>query len=217
MITKKITADFETYWHIGTGRGSGNHLDALVETDAQGLPYVPGKTFKGLLRDAVFQAESLGWFADYPFNTDQKYLLTDLIFGQRALNSQEEQTRFDIQPGMIRVSNLNPEDQAWLLSQEGESLKPLVFREIYSTAIDTQTGTAKDKSLRGQQVTIPMKLLGEIQFMPPLTQDDFAIKQGELLQNEDVIDYVLKVGISLVRSIGANKTRGFGRVTLEVA
>jgi CRISPR/Cas system CSM-associated protein Csm3 (group 7 of RAMP superfamily) len=47
-----LTIDIRGYWHSGTGRGSGSHLDALVDTAHDGLPYLSGRHIKGLLRDA---------------------------------------------------------------------------------------------------------------------------------------------------------------------
>lgn len=50
-IHYKIT--FHTYWHCGSGLASGADADLLVIKDKDGLPYVPGKTIKGLIKEAV--------------------------------------------------------------------------------------------------------------------------------------------------------------------
>ncbi|MEJ2682664.1 MAG: RAMP superfamily CRISPR-associated protein [Gammaproteobacteria bacterium] len=49
----KIT--FLDYWHAGGSHGQGFHTQATVARDHDGLPYLPGRTLKGLLRDAVSQ------------------------------------------------------------------------------------------------------------------------------------------------------------------
>ena len=50
-IKYKIT--FLTDWHCGSGLAAGADVDALVVKDKERLPYVPGKTMKGLVREAV--------------------------------------------------------------------------------------------------------------------------------------------------------------------
>ncbi len=52
----KIVIEFFTYWHCGSGVSGGSRVDALVAKDDRGLPYIPGKTLKGHIRE---MAESL--------------------------------------------------------------------------------------------------------------------------------------------------------------
>jgi CRISPR/Cas system CMR subunit Cmr4 (Cas7 group RAMP superfamily) len=52
-ITYKIL--FHSEWHCGSGLSSGSDLDALVVKDAEGFPFIPGKTLKGLLKEAAFE------------------------------------------------------------------------------------------------------------------------------------------------------------------
>ena len=67
---KRLTLTFTllSYWHAGTGAGRGGDADAVVQRDDDGLPYLPGKSVKGLIRDAVetyaaFQGGDVGeWF-----------------------------------------------------------------------------------------------------------------------------------------------------------
>lgn len=48
MKNLKYSIQFYTNWHCGSGQAAGADVDALVVKDAQGLPFVPGKTIKGL-------------------------------------------------------------------------------------------------------------------------------------------------------------------------
>ena len=50
-IKYKIT--FFSNWHCGSGLAAGADTDELVIKDRNGLPYVPGRTIKGLLREAA--------------------------------------------------------------------------------------------------------------------------------------------------------------------
>ena len=50
--TIKYVIEFYSDWHCGSGLASGAEADAVVIKDKHGLPYVPGKTLKGLVREA---------------------------------------------------------------------------------------------------------------------------------------------------------------------
>lgn len=53
-MMRKITYNVEFYsdWHCGSGLASGAEADAVVIKDKDGMPYVPGKTLKGLIDEA---------------------------------------------------------------------------------------------------------------------------------------------------------------------
>ena len=53
----KYTITFYTYWLCGSGLSGGSSADILAIRDEEGLPFVPGRTIKGHLREA---AELLG-------------------------------------------------------------------------------------------------------------------------------------------------------------
>lgn len=48
-----IKIEFFSPWHCGSGLSAGADADSLVIKDTKGLPYIPGKTIKGLIREAV--------------------------------------------------------------------------------------------------------------------------------------------------------------------
>ena len=52
MSTIKYEIEFFSNWHCGSGLAAGADVDALVIKDQEGLPYIPGRTLKGLLREA---------------------------------------------------------------------------------------------------------------------------------------------------------------------
>lgn len=51
--TINITIRFFSQWHCGSGTSAGADVDELVVKDKNGMPYIPGKTLKGLIREAV--------------------------------------------------------------------------------------------------------------------------------------------------------------------
>lgn len=196
----EINAQFLSYWHIGTGRGSGQNLDALVEKDSNGLPYIPGRTIKGLFRDAFFKLDQ--W---------QSKEQTDLLFGTRTNNGSN--TRDETQPGLLRFSNLELSEKGYLIKQS--SLIPHLYQALASTQIDEKTGSAKDQSLRMIEVVIPTNLTGTVSLLEPIGKSKHQLLQRQFIEQENIKELVTQAA-SLITHIGANKNRGFGRVALEV-
>ncbi|WP_280310286.1 RAMP superfamily CRISPR-associated protein [Nocardia abscessus] len=49
----RVTMVFDSDWHVGVGFGRRGRVDRAVAVDAHGLPYIPAKTAVGILRDAA--------------------------------------------------------------------------------------------------------------------------------------------------------------------
>ena len=208
--TYTLNAQFQTFWHIGTGRGSGQSLDALVEKDAHGIPYIPGKTLKGLFRDAFYKLDQ--W---------QNQQNTNLLFGSRSTNESTDGTNNEQIPsnetssGILRFSNLELKEKDYLKSQkEDKNLIPHLFQIQANTKIDSETGSANKSSLRMTEVVIPVQLSGSIQIISPINNEQ-SEKQIAWLEANDV-QKLLEQAASLITHIGANKNRGLGRVVLEI-
>ncbi len=146
----KYQIEFHSPWHCGSGLSAGADLDALVIKDKDGLPFIPGKTLKGLIREAV---ENYVHFSDS--NLEE---LIPKVFG--FSNSDEMN---EIQKGEAFFSNaeLDESDKSFILQNQ---LQSYLFNSISSTAINDQ-GIAKDHSLRRKEVTIPCKLYATIHFV----------------------------------------------------
>lgn len=134
---------FLSDWHCGSGLTLGAESDAEVIKDKNGLPYIPGKTIKGLLRSAL---ESVVKFGNQYTQKD-----IDNIFGKITVG--------DHIGGMAYFSN------AKLTRDEADDLQPetsnLLFRNIASTAIN-EDGVAVSGSLRKIQVCMPITLSAHI-------------------------------------------------------
>jgi hypothetical protein len=194
----KLKIDIHSYWHAGTGKGEGAVLDAVVLRDTDGLPYLPGKTVKGLLRDAVYRA--CQWNRVQPKNLDE------MLFGMRTFDENSYVKRSDTRPGKLMVGDAQMEDELrkWLRNpkeHDAELLKKGLFFPIYSTAIEADTGTAKNQSLRGIEVTMPLTLYAELDVLADAPDD---------WQTE------LKKALPLIRAVGAGRSRGLGRATVSL-
>ncbi len=52
-ITLKYELKFYDYWHLSSGLSAGAKLDSTVSKDSDDMPYAPGKTIKGLVREMI--------------------------------------------------------------------------------------------------------------------------------------------------------------------
>ena len=201
----QLILDIQNYWRAGTGRGGGSAYDESVYRNSYGLPVLPGRTLKGLLRDACWRAEKWGHI-----DTGT----TSQLFGMRFNNEGEpvDQNDKGERPyaGLIRVSSAELEKETrdylqWLkqdTKKDFEGLTANFFRTLSSTAI--KDGSAKDQSLRTSEVTIPLKLVADI-----------TIRNGEEKSAKDYAEQLEKC-LPLVRAVGNNRTRGLGRVQITM-
>ena len=137
MADIKYSLELYSYWHCGSGLSSGADADALTVKDKDGLPFVPGKTIKGLVREAV---EEIGSSDSLSFLGKEGVFQSDCFFSDATLIDKDEIIASKLQDGL--------------------------FDRIASTRIDPITGTAANGSLRTIEVVIPCKLTGEILNVP---------------------------------------------------
>lgn len=149
-MSKDIKYKIELFsdWHCGSGLSAGADLDLLVIKDSNRLPFVPGKTIKGLLREAVEVLSEL-----QPSNSEQNSELVTQVFGKEA-SSQ----------GCAFFKNAELEENVKTVIIV-EKLQEFLYRSISSTAINDD-GVAEEHSLRKMEVTVPCILQGEILSVP---------------------------------------------------
>jgi len=144
MITIKYEIEFFSNWHCGSGLAAGADVDALVIKDKNGLPYVPGRTLKGLLRDAA------STLCD-----DKKTIST--IFGVSG-----DEDNHQIGSSFFGNATLPHAEYQYIVEQ---GLAPHLYQTFASTRID-ENGIAKDNTLRKIETVVPCKLEGEILNVP---------------------------------------------------
>ncbi|MGI2046096.1 RAMP superfamily CRISPR-associated protein [Shewanella oncorhynchi] len=197
------------YWHAGTGSGGGSHLDAITEKDAYGLPFLAGKHIKGLLRHAVHRAQHWQWFSvalpDGPAAD-----LETLIFGSRSQQEKREKTL----PGILCIGDAKLKQSESAFLKDNLKYTPFLYQEIYSTAINA-AGTAKEHSLRGLEVTLPVVLQADLSLEVTALDDAHRQQQQQWLDNTSSFDWLEKV-LPLIDSIGAHRTRGLGEAVFTL-
>ena len=175
--TIKYNVKFLSDWHCGSGLSSGIDLDLLVIKDVDNLPYIPGKTIKGLVREAV---EEIGSFDT---SIDQQKILQ--TFGSAYDKPEESQM-----PGCLFFHNAVLKEELRKEIKERKLYKYL-YRSIASTAID-KDGVAEEHTLRKMETTVPCELEGEILEVP----DDFdqVVEKG--------LKFVKRLGQNRNRGLG---------------
>jgi len=178
--------EFLSDWHCGTGLTSGSDVDLLVIKDENGLPFVPGKTLKGLLKEAAKTIK------EYDSTIEKWDEFIKSIFGietEKGSNITEE--------GKCYFSNavLSEKLQKDLINTP--KLKETLYRKIASTAID-DNGTAKKHSLRKIEVTIPLEMYGKI--------SEFD-KQYKDMMNKC---------FNYTKRLGTTRNRGLGRCIITI-
>ena len=138
MKTIRYKIQFFSCWHCGSGLSAGADVDALVVKDKDGMPFVPGKTMKGLIREAV---------ENYVFLTGGDSTAVDETFGSEA----------DLK-GSAFFSNaaLDEREQKAIVSNGAQKF---MYNKMTTTAID-ENGIAKEHSLHSLETVVPCTLTG---------------------------------------------------------
>jgi hypothetical protein len=204
----KILLKFQLHapWHVGTGMGSGLGADALTVKSSRRLPEIPGRSVKGLLRDAFRLAEEAGALES---GTTKSYFGS--APGSRSedisIAARQEMDRYDTTPGNIYVDSarLGAGDaeqsrwQAWAGTEEAAVLVAQMTEILSSTALED--GVARKMALRSVEVALPMALHCEI--------SSESVDETRFLQH-------LRLALPLLRQVGKTRHRGFGRCSVTI-
>jgi CRISPR/Cas system CSM-associated protein Csm3 (group 7 of RAMP superfamily) len=174
MMSKIIyKIQFFDYWHAGSGLAGSTYADSIVHKTDDDLPMIPGRTVKGLLRDA---AKTIHGF-DNSLITNQ--FIVD-VFGEVNL------------PTTCFFSNATLSQKlAEKIIQENRQYA--LYQVLSSTQIDAD-GQAKEGSLRQLEVTIPIILYGMI--------DDFPNNHSYRAQIIHCLNWVKQLGLNRNRGLG---------------
>jgi hypothetical protein len=210
MTERHLHITLAGYWHAGTGKSGGTHVDALTDRDHDNLPFVGGKHLKGLLRHAYLRAVAWQWLAtELPSGPAGDW--ETLLFGSR---SQVGASGANL-PGMLLVDDarLAVLEQDYL--KQNNHLSHYCYDSIYSTAI-TARGAAAEGSLRGMEVCVPLVLSSRLQLALTAVDAVHRSQQEELLSLEAPWEDMANC-LPLIDAIGAHRTRGLGEAVLSLS
>jgi CRISPR/Cas system CSM-associated protein Csm3 (group 7 of RAMP superfamily) len=188
MPTHEITFTFISPWHMGSGYGEGSNLDAVPVKSPAGLPLIPGKSIKGLFREALLSAEEFGKL--------------DTGTTLRLVGSRDDTlSRYDSTPGCLYFdcATLGKNMEAWASDSKNAAAVRQLFMTLASTRID-QNGLASDKTLRRIEIAVPLTLTAKVNSTVPISK----------------LTETLQLAASLIREAGTHRHRGLGRVIVSV-
>lgn len=183
IISIKLLSDLCCY----SGEVYNTTVDTDVVYDDYGLPYIPAKRLKGCIREAALELYEMGLMPHY-----------NAIFGKEGSDA----SAFTISNAKLenydaKVKELKQFEKTDFVNQQNVLSLYTYLRT--QTAVDTNTGTAIENSLRTLRV----------------------LKKGLIfhadvdLENKDYFEE-FKNAVSMVKHMGVSRTRGLGLVELKV-
>lgn len=168
-------------WHCGSGLGAGAESDNEVLKDKNGFPYIPGKTIKGLLKDALMEMPDAF--------VDKKRV--EKVFGYEEKGNEGEVIRTYRGSGFFSNATVSLEEEN---DVEPEWIE-LLYRNIASTSIN-ENGVAKPKTLRRMEVCMPVTLEGAVEGLEDKEEKDLI---------EKAMKWVRHLGVNRNRGLGRCK------------
>jgi CRISPR/Cas system CSM-associated protein Csm3 (group 7 of RAMP superfamily) len=185
MITAQLLIHCDSEWLVAGGASTVGTADLAPMLDSEGLPFIPGRTLRGLLREAVTLVdEAIGSHAS---NADR-------LFGTRKTSESAGSSAGN---GSIRIGDALLPLEIAALFQTAADRRDLLAT-IRRTALEDKTRSAKKGSLREIEVAIAgLQLVASVECQ---CDDDLAL---------------LAFAGGLVRGFGHSRSRGLGRCHLE--
>ena len=187
MKTVNIKIEFYSFWHAGSGLSGNTESDALVNKDGDQLPIIPGRTLKGLIREAAEKINALN-----PNLVHTTFIQE--VFGTRqdteGSNQYQEEAHCFFSSAQV--------SQKLQLGIDKENIS-MLYHTVSSTAIN-EKGQAKNHSLRQREVCIPLDLFASIEHFP----------------NKEGYDTQLQYCLDWVKQMGTNRNKGLGRCKMSI-
>ena len=183
--------------HLNSGQADVN-VDADVVHDKYGLPYFPGKRLKGLLYESAVEVKEMAEAANMIF-INQKTI--DELFGHTGDGGASVQMIVE-DLYIAEYETIKPDLEYLEEKYPAYIRKEDVLQEFtsirYQTAIEKETGTAKDGSLRNIRVVdAGMEFVGKWEIL--------GAKQEHL--------EALALAMQNLSAAGGKRNRGFGEIS----
>ncbi|OPX38179.1 MAG: hypothetical protein B1H11_04875 [Desulfobacteraceae bacterium 4484_190.1] len=205
-----ISIHFLSGYAVQSGYGLAGILDNTITKDDKGLPYIPGTTLKGVIREACEEIALLKRHRPYETVIEEMKNITknggDLkdpnVYGPitRLFGTPFIPSALEFHSAYLKKHGMDPATREFIR-------KSVSWNESH-TSISYATGTAKKDHLFSMEVASP-------DFDHPDYIFCFDIVPAAGLVDNDLLS-LLFCGIRLVDHIGSGKTRGKGLVKMEI-
>jgi len=198
----KLHIHMESDWHLGSGMGIPGSVDRLVQRDETGLPFIPAKSLRGVLRDAC-EKLAFGLDAGTAGGPWEEYCLH--LFGDQPNYSSEGPKNIPTRSAFtLRRGGFPPAVAGWVRGKK-ELLREFSFVKP-GVAIDPATGSAMEDCLRFEEMA-----RGGVTLQADGYLDD-ELEDSSI----DLAMAFLACGARLVEGIGGKRRRGAGRCTIRL-
>lgn len=211
------TIRFEQPWRVGSGEAAGPFLDVRVRRDGCRLPFLPGTSLQGLVRDAVQRLctrlgvatcdGTLTRDGDGPPGTLCGVTRPGWCPLCRLTGSphREGAARFGAAEAILGGGDGKPLDDPEIrqqLAREAESVPGLLVRSHPHTSIDPRSGRAADERLFSlEEASDELRLAGRVELSPGLPRREVALLVGAL---------------RWIREVGGGRRRGLGACRIGI-
>lgn len=198
MAVYKITIQLLSPISLGSGQGNVN-IDADIVHDAYGMPYFPGRRFKGLLYESAVEAAEMAALSGMP--------IIDQASVDELFHHTDGDVRLIIPNFYLKEYDQMKEDWTYLQAAYPEYIRPEYVLKGY-TSIRYQTqidddGTASEGSLRNIRVLEPENACGD----PLVFSGNIEIQQEQPKYKE-----ILALALQNISGAGMKRNRGFGQI-----
>lgn len=183
---------------LGSGQADVN-VDADIVHDIYGIPYFPGRRLRGLLYESAVEVTEMADLCGVSFVTRQT--VDELFHHVDSAN-----VRLVVPDFYITNYKNVVHDWQLLQSQYADVIQPDMVLDYYTslrfqTAIDEETGIAKEHSLRNIRV-----------------MNSGIVFEGtvQVIDGNEEHQQALALAFQNLRRAGMNRNRGFGQIKCEM-
>ncbi len=197
-MKKKLQIKLKSDLCAGSGEGLGSLIDTDICYDNFGLAYIPSKRLKGLIKEAF--VEYSDW-AKNEANSEMFERISKELFGVENSNNS---CNLKIDNAYLENADIIEDEipkiedryQKYVSKQRIINLNTDIR---YQTAVEQETGVAKENSLRSIRVLNSGETF-------------FAILECDTEDESQILEKCVK----LVTHMGNNRTRGFGEIECKL-
>lgn len=184
------------------GEGRGGYVDQDVVHDELGLPFIPARRIRGLLRESALEAATALELANAAGSVITKSAIMEL-FGRQGM---QEPAPLQIDSAFLADYHAMRKWLIWFDAQYPDACltSPEFVLSSY-TSLRQQTAIGKDGIAYGGSLRVTRVLNRDLEF-----------RAGIVCEDKPLFKMILVVAATTLRRLGSNRNRGFGDVTCDL-